>query len=602
MQIDRVPLNVNPRAGLLLSLAFVLWPIAAAADEWHFEAPRVVAVSDVHGDFEALVATLTAAGVIDDARAWAAGDAALVITGDLLDRGPESRKAMDLIMALEAGAAAAGGQVHMLLGNHEVMNLVGDLRYVADEEYAAFVADEEPAARDAAFTRFAAIRQAADDTLQAEFDKRFPPGFFGHRRAFRSDGHYGAWLLAKPLLIVVNDTAFTHGGLSPTVAELGLAGVNALGADLKRYTSAVGTLIDAEILEPDSNFYRHTEPLDDLDLDALEPDVAAAVRTVVELNESPLHNQTSPLWYRGNVGCGDLVETDRLLASLAAVDADRVVIGHTPTPGRNVLARLDGLVIEIDTGMLSNYYNGNGNALILDGDSVMVVTEGGAEPRPIDQHPRRVGRRDLSLTAEDIAAILAKGDVQRDADDKVVAVTLNERSIPAVFIGHPGRAGFVPDLAAYQLDRFLGLDMVPVTVLREVDGDDGVLQFRPQQIVNEAERRASGRGSSAWCPLPDQWGAMYVFDSLIHNPARVQDRMVYSPDNWQLLLVGHDASFGTARSRPNYLRELELPIGGAWRARLQALSDDVIEERFANSLDRRRRRALAARRDRLLEE
>ena len=56
------------------------------------------------------------------------------------------------------------------------------------------------------------------------------------------------------------------------------------------------------------------------------------------------------------------------------------------------------------------------------------------------------------------------------------------------------------------------------------------------------------------------------------------------------MLVGHDASFGTARNRPNYLREIDLPIGGTWRARLQALTDDVIEERFADSLDRRRRK------------
>ena len=602
MRINRVVLKANPHAGLILSIAFLLCPFAAAADDWHFEAPRIVAISDPHGDHDAFVATLTAAGVIDEQHAWVAGDTTLVVGGDLLDRGPDSRKSMDLVMALEAQAAGAGGQVHLILGNHEAMNLVGDLRYVADEEYAAFAGDEDPADREAAYARFAATRGADAETLRSEFDKRFPPGFFGHRRAFRADGHYGAWLLDKPLVIVVNDTAFAHAGLSQQVAELGLAGVNRMGEDLKRYTSAFGTLVDAELLEPDASFYEHAELLADVDGSLLEPEIAAALATVVELNEAPVHDLMSPLWYRGNVGCGDLVETDRLLGSLAAINADRVVIGHTPTPGREVVARLDGLVIEIDTGMYTDHYKGNGHALVLEGDSVIVVDENSAAPEQVGQHPRRVGRRAASLSADDIAAILASGELQRDADNTVIGATSNGRTVPAVFIERPGRAGFVPDLAAYQLDRFLGLDMVPVTVLREVDGEDGVLQFRPQQTVTEADRRTSGRGSSAWCPLPDQWGAMYVFDSLIHNPARVQDRMVYSPDNWQLMLVGHDASFGTARNRPNYLREIDLPIGGAWRARLQALTDDVIAERFADSLDRRRQKALAARRDRLLKD
>ena len=55
-----------------------------------------------------------------------------------LDRGADSRRVMDLLMRLEQEAARAGGRVHLLLGNHEVMNLIGDLRYVADGEYAAY--------------------------------------------------------------------------------------------------------------------------------------------------------------------------------------------------------------------------------------------------------------------------------------------------------------------------------------------------------------------------------------------------------------------------------------------------------------------------------
>ena len=61
---------------------------------------------------------------------WAAGRAHVVSLGDLLDRGADSRKVMDLLMRLQGEAAAAGGQLHVVLGNHEAMNLLGDLRYV----------------------------------------------------------------------------------------------------------------------------------------------------------------------------------------------------------------------------------------------------------------------------------------------------------------------------------------------------------------------------------------------------------------------------------------------------------------------------------------
>ena len=98
--------------------------------------PRLVVVSDVHGDLGQFVTVLTQAGVIDGARKWTGGTTVVVQTGDVPDRGPDSRKVMDLLMDLEKQARKAGGVVHALLGNHEVMNMVGDLRYVTPEEYA----------------------------------------------------------------------------------------------------------------------------------------------------------------------------------------------------------------------------------------------------------------------------------------------------------------------------------------------------------------------------------------------------------------------------------------------------------------------------------
>src|SRR5205814_7174767 len=99
---------------------------------------RVVAVGDVHGDADQLVAVLRSASLIDDKGAWSGGKAHLVQTGDILDRGPDSRRAMDVLMRLEIEATKAGGAVHALIGNHEAMNVYGDLRYVSEGEIASF--------------------------------------------------------------------------------------------------------------------------------------------------------------------------------------------------------------------------------------------------------------------------------------------------------------------------------------------------------------------------------------------------------------------------------------------------------------------------------
>ena len=183
----------------LLLLVCLHSPIALAeADSWHFSGvQRIVAIGDVHGAHDALVETLQAADVVDGQAAWIGGDTHLVITGDLMDRGPDSRKVMDLVMRLEGEAERAGGQVHQLLGNHEVMNLIGDVRYVADAEYAAFTMEESAEEREHWYQVFLRNQPEGRDeqSAEAEFNKKAPPWFFGNRRAFRHDRFYGQWLL-----------------------------------------------------------------------------------------------------------------------------------------------------------------------------------------------------------------------------------------------------------------------------------------------------------------------------------------------------------------------------------------------------------------------
>ena len=149
---------------------------------------RVIAFADVHGAYDDLVKLLKAVGVVDGDLHWSGGRTHLVSTGDLLDRGKDSRKVMDLLMRLQGEAATAGGQLHVTLGNHEAMNLLGHVRDVAPGELEAYAAEEPAGVREKERTEWIA-RNGADSG--AKFDQRFPVGYFGHRVTFAPDGVYG---------------------------------------------------------------------------------------------------------------------------------------------------------------------------------------------------------------------------------------------------------------------------------------------------------------------------------------------------------------------------------------------------------------------------
>jgi hypothetical protein len=578
------------------------------ADDWRVDsAGRVVAIADIHGAFAAMVETLQHAGVIDGELRWSGESTHLVIVGDILDRGPRSRDAMDLLMRLEQEAPLAGGSVLVLIGNHESMNLIGDLRYVSREEYAAFADDETDEQRERGFVAYAARHgaDASDVGLRQKFEQEFPKGYFALRRAFRPDAKYGEWLLSKPVIGVLNGTAFVHGGLSPTVTKLGLDGVNRdLKKEFREYVEGISVLTDAGILLPTDSYYDTPQLLDAHQPASDEPPaVTQAVATVKTLADSELFDADGPLWYRGNVSCGELIEEPRLLAALEAIGADRLVVGHTPTPNRRVLQRFDGKLIEIDTGMLNDYYKGSGNALVLDGDKLAVLNQRGGEMTVPADHPRNVGTRPGRMSADELQELLEVGDIvsrQVDASGMtVVKVSDGQRMVSALF-SRRQRRGVYPGVAAYRLDRLLDLEMVPVTAVREVGGVAGSLQFVTNRYLDEEQRAASGRGGGAPCAIPDQWEAMLVFDALIYNEGRSKRRMLYDSATWKLLLVGHDRAFASRKGRPRHLESMALELTRGWETALNGLDDTLLDETFSDVLDKRRIRALSQRRDELL--
>ncbi|MFB3892411.1 MAG: metallophosphoesterase [Phycisphaerae bacterium] len=151
---------------------------------------RIVAVGDVHGDYAQFIKVLRAASVVNDKDDWIAGRTHLVQTGDVVDKGPASRKCMDLLMKLEKQAADAGGAVHALIGNHEALVLLGDWRYVAAGEIDAFGGKKE------------------------------------YRQAMSAAGKYGRWIRSHDAAIKINDIVFVHGGITAAYAGKSLAQIN----------------------------------------------------------------------------------------------------------------------------------------------------------------------------------------------------------------------------------------------------------------------------------------------------------------------------------------------------------------------------------------
>jgi hypothetical protein len=300
---------------------------------------RMVAVGDVHGDFGQLVAVLRSANLIDSNMKWSGGKTHLIQLGDLPDRGPDTRKVMDLLMQLEQQAARAGGAVHALIGNHEAMSVYGDFRYVTPEDYANFCDDNSEKVRDAFYemhlkelaadaNRVGKIKP--DDAYRKDWDAKHPLGYFERRYQFGPHGKYGKWIMSHNTVIQINDTIFVHGGISPKYADIGFDVINSrIRDELKDFDKLKGGI-------------------------ATDPE--------------------GPLWYRGLAQDDEKsleVPLEQLLNQHAA---KRIVIGHTPTEGA-IIPRFSGRVIMVDVG-LSAFYGSHLACLVIEGDNVYALHRG----------------------------------------------------------------------------------------------------------------------------------------------------------------------------------------------------------------------------------
>ena len=323
-------------------LAVIAMPLLAATtqDDWQ-DVSRIVAIGDIHGDYDNYIAVLKDAGVVNRWGKWAAGQTHLVQVGDIPDRGPDTLKIVRHLQKLEKQAAKAGGRLHLLIGNHEYMNIVGDLRYVHPGEYEAFETRNSTKIRDnyyAYIVKNLQQQRAAqptdnsdadtlpivDDTFKKDWYAEHPLGFVEHRLAWQKGGELFDWVATHNTIIRINDVLFLHGGLSANLLPLSIRDIN--------------------------------------------------MRVRAELNREPFEGEPlgsadhGPLWYRGLAVGHEATERPALEAVLAHYGARMIVLGHTPD--LNIITpRFDGQVVIIDTG-ISAYYGGHRASLQIENGRV----------------------------------------------------------------------------------------------------------------------------------------------------------------------------------------------------------------------------------------
>ncbi len=158
---------------------------------------------------------------------------------------------------------------------------------------------------------------------------------------------------------------------------------------------------------------------------------------------------------------------------------------------------------------------------------------------------------------------------------------------------------FKHELAAYRLDRLLGLDMVPVTVARTVGNRKGILQFWVDGSMTLRQMIEQKQQPDGWCDTNPQYNLMNLFDVLIHNPDRTQENALFTKD-WMLVLIDHSRAFSTEQREPPLLYTGGVQVPAALARRLKTLDAETLQSSLGPSLNRRQIDALLKRRDRLL--
>jgi hypothetical protein len=356
---------------------------------------RVVAIGDVHGAFTEFTNILQQAGLIDGKRRWIGGQDTLVQTGDVIDRGPRTRECLDLVMDLQQQAAKAGGSLIPLIGNHEAMNVMGDVRYVTAEIYRTFATPRSNEVRAEAFQDYSDFLSAhaghrhslvppVDDSARGKWIGEHPSGYFEYRDALGPEGKYGRWIRGHNVIVQVGDGLFLHGGLNPALPFESVAALDAqVRAELTGFDELWQALSRKKVLW---RYMTLSEALVFLEEERrwmlaqatpADPAVVGYVQKLLGYRQWAMSSPDGPLWYRGLTKQSETDLSPGFNALLARLGARYMVVGHTVMAKATVTTWLGNRVFAIDTGMLAEEYKGRASALeIRDGQFKVFYGDG----------------------------------------------------------------------------------------------------------------------------------------------------------------------------------------------------------------------------------
>lgn len=388
-------------AGIVLaaSAAAVPAPEARAGES------RIVVVGEVSGAANAVSALLRQLALVDEAGHWSGGDAVLVQTGDLVDRGEHVRDALDLFIRLQEEAAAAGGRVVVLMGNHELLNILGEFQGVEYAAYQHFAGPDAELQQQRAWEGVAELRRrraeatgaelSVDEAAKAEWLAAHPPGWVEYAMAMRPEGGYGRWLRTLPAAFELDGQLFVHAGFSPEMRGLEVAEVNRRAADEIATFDAYRARMAADGLGLPFSSARELADVITKEIAYLNGldggrqrrakgriEAANELQPLTGMGGWSVLAETGPLFFKGATAWDD----DRAAEMAAILDgagAARMVVGHASGPDKHIHARFGGRVVIASTELSDDPWGTNRPAAleIVDGQT-FVVTPSSRAPLP----------------------------------------------------------------------------------------------------------------------------------------------------------------------------------------------------------------------------
>jgi len=587
----------NTIKGFILSVLLISsLIISLRADSKQYiwnDVDKIIAVGDIHGDYDNFVKILKRAGLIDDSLAWSGGKTHFVQTGDIMDRGDNPRDIFDLIKKLEAQAEEAGGKVHMLLGNHEEMNITGIVfrnpDYVTPKQFASFLPENFRRQKERELLR--QIPNAS--SVQNDMDPSFLDTYLETKwRELRDDkdiqqlyvntfnSEYGRWIIEHNAVIKINSVLFSHGGISERYAQWSLQKIN-------------------EVLREELNEFRLVYKR------SIKPRIRRQI----------LYFPDSPLWNR-DLALKDEKTYSRVVDKiLKNFDATHMIVAHTP-PGSPIIpedasdeiafrSRFDQKVWMIDTGISDSYYGILSYLLIENGQFYMsewrdeeIVKREEFEPSEISLEDE--SREDIEYYLLTAAVVnINKGAVPgRTAAWKI---NLDDGLVKrrAMFkVVDDKRPAQLPDsyqyeLASYALDKLLGFGKIPPIIERKIDDTQGSLQIRVENCMGLDEMQRTDITPPDPQAFSNALEEINVFENLVYNERKRLDDILVHEKTWNIYRVDFSEAFSPI---PDLIPEQKITrCSKKLFDNLQEFSDEVIKARLEMYLNEEEIAALLSR-------